>query len=370
MGEQYQFTPFDVGQVKAHMHHDLGPTAIAAILWKADGVSQWSVNGVKGIMDKLDADPNWRGERAEGSGAPRKTSKKQDASVVSYVLNERGNRKTTVSSVKRQFPELRKLSNTLIESRLHDADLGWLPRRKKSRVGKIYQEPRIQYCRMVLRMQQKLLEKWAYFDGTVYFLDRTDAEHEQSLQAALGSHVWRRYDGKDALWEENIGPSAYNKAQGKPVRIWGMLALGRLSVHILEEWETMNQDVYCDLIEERFEGWMADATHLVCDFEGLLRTKNSLAEVKRTGLQLVPKYPRCSQDFNAIENAWDLVKQRLDETIPKRLETRDEFIVRYHATVQWVNKHRAHRLWYLSTNQKERAIECLRMVPPGSRTSW
>ena len=48
----YQFTPFDVGQIKAHMHHGLGPTAIADIMWKPDGTSQWSVNAVKDQMDK------------------------------------------------------------------------------------------------------------------------------------------------------------------------------------------------------------------------------------------------------------------------------------------------------------------------------
>ena len=149
-------------------------------MWKAGGESQWSVNGVKDQMDKLAADPQYRGERAKGSGPPRKTSKKQDERVVHHVLKERGNRKTTVSSVKRQFPELRHVSNALIEDRLHDADLGWLPRRKKSRVSSIYLEPRIQYCRMVLRMQQKLLDKWAYVDGTVYFLD-----HSHSINSVV-----------------------------------------------------------------------------------------------------------------------------------------------------------------------------------------
>ena len=111
---QYQFTPFDVGQIKAHMHHGLGPAAIAALMWKADGVSQWSANGVKDPMDKLADDPQYRGERAKGSGPPRKTTRKQNERVVNHVFKERGNRKTTVRTVKRQFPELRLLSNALI----------------------------------------------------------------------------------------------------------------------------------------------------------------------------------------------------------------------------------------------------------------
>ena len=35
-----------------------------------------------------------------------------------------------------------------------------------------------------------------------------------------------------------------------------------------------------------------------------------------------------------------------------------------------MNKHRAARLWELSTNQEERAEECLAQEPPGDRISF
>ena len=77
-----------------------------------------------------------------------------------------------------------------------------------------------------------------------------------------------------------------------------------------------------------------------------------------------------SQDFNAIENAWAIVKERLDQTMPTELESRDVFIKRLKAAVRWVNQHRKEQLWYRSINQKERADECLAAKPPGGRTSW
>ena len=203
-----------------------------------------------------------------------------------------------------------------------------------------------------------------------YYLDRTVAEHEQTEQAALGSHVWRRLDGSDALYQDCLGPSSYNKAQGKPVRVWGMLACGHLSIHILEEGEAMNQEVYMELIEERFEEWAGICTHLVCDFEWCLRSTVVVSELKKIGLQLVDAYPKCSQDFNAIENVWDIVKERLEETWPRALESRDEFVIRLRGAVKWINRKRAADLWYLSTNQKERAAECLSSVPQGGRTKW
>ena len=201
-------------------------------------------------------------------------------------------------------------------------------------------------------------------------MDRTEAEHEHSCQAALGSHVWRRKDGSDSLWNVCVGPSDYSKGQGKPVKVWGMLAFGRLSVHILEDGENMNQDVYSELIEEHFEDWMQGCTKLVCDFEKCLRSDKTIAELRRIHVNLVQRYPKCSQDFNPIENAWDVVKDRLDETIPKKMETRDEFIHRYMSAVKWVNKHQAERLWDYCTNQKERARDCLANNPPGGRTRW
>lgn len=200
--------------------------------------------------------------------------------------------------------------------------------------------------------------------------DRTDAEHESTQQAALGIKVWRYKDGRDAFWQDCLGPSKYSKAQGKPVKVWGVLAHGHLSIHILEEGENMNQDVYSDFIEEHFDSWLVGCDKLVCDFESCLRSAKSLQELRRIRVQLVAGYPRCSQDFNAIENAWDVVKQRLNETLPRKLESRDDFIARYREAVRWVNHNKRDDLWYLCTNQKERAMECLQTRPRGGRTRW
>ena len=68
----YQFTPFEVGQVKAHMEHGLGCTAIAKRVFKADGKTPFSERAVLNCMTKLRENPRWRGDREEGSGAPRK----------------------------------------------------------------------------------------------------------------------------------------------------------------------------------------------------------------------------------------------------------------------------------------------------------
>ena len=62
MSGAYQFTPFEVGQVEAHLHHEMNPADIALIVLKPDGKTHYSVTTIHNIIDKLNNDPMWRGE--------------------------------------------------------------------------------------------------------------------------------------------------------------------------------------------------------------------------------------------------------------------------------------------------------------------
>ena len=86
----YQLSPFEVGQVKAHMEHGLGCTSIASRIFKADGKTTFGETAIMNCMNKLRNNPAWRGGREDGSGAPRKTTVKQDRAVVQWVLKHRG----------------------------------------------------------------------------------------------------------------------------------------------------------------------------------------------------------------------------------------------------------------------------------------
>ena len=366
----YQLGPFEIGQIKAHLEHGLGCTAIAKRLFKADRKTAYSEGAVIKAIAKLETNPSWRGEREVGSGAPRKTTKQQDSAIIKWVERNRGKKKVTVATVKKHFPFLRKCGDSLVEERLHDADLHYLRRRKKCLVTEGHLAKRVEYCRALKRKHETTLAKWAYTDGTVYYLDRSEAEHANTVRRALGSHMWRRSDNTEAMFQECIGPSSYNKAQGIPVRVWGMLASGVIHIHILEEGEVMDKILYTELIEDKFEDWCGACEHLVCDFEACLRSEEALHALAKTGLTLVEDYPPVSQDFNAIENVWAILKERLDQTVPIALEGRDSFVKRLKAAVVWANRSRVDQLRYLSCNQKERAADCLRMKPPGGRTKW
>ena len=91
---------------------------------------------------------------------------------------------------------------------------------------------------------------------------------------------------------------------------------------------------------------------------------------KVLGIELVEGYPRCSQDFNAIENCWALLRERLFATLPLGLEPREFFVVRLHEAVTWINRHKRSSLWEFSRNQKKRCRACLDSKPPGGRTKF
>lgn len=365
-----KLTPFEVGQVKAHMEHGLGCVAIAKRIYRSDGKSQFGETAIVNCMNKLKEQPDWRGEREEGSGALRKTTAKQDKEIVRWVLKNHGKVKVSVHRLKKQFAYLREFSDTLVEERLQEADLQYLRRRNKPIVTKEYLQARVDYCRSVKRKHDSTLAKWAYTDGTVYYLDRNDSEHESSKRRSLGTHVWRKSNNREALEQDCIGPSCYSKGQGCPFRVWGVLACGVLHIHIVDEGEVIDSMLYSELIEDKFEEWCGPCDYLVCDFEKSLRSEEALRALEKINLKLVDNYPKCSQDFNAIENAWAILKERLDETMPQHLEGREDFVVRLKAAVRWANTHRSEQLWYLCNNQKERADACLKQKPPGGRTQW
>ena len=162
------------------------------------------------------------------------------------------------------------------------------------------------------------------YNGTVFYRDRTDAENQSTQRAALGGDVWRQTDGSDALFEECVGPSTYAKAQGDPIRIWGMLADDKLFFHILPKGWSMNRWYYRWLIANKFPQWRGNCKYIVQDFEACLRCAEPLEAMASIGMSLVEGHPKYSQDLNAIENAWKLLRDRMAETLPSHLESRDD----------------------------------------------
>ena len=361
-----RLTPFEIGQIKAHLHHGLSAAAIIGIVQKSDG-SPISMQGMVDAIDKLQANKHWRGEREEGSGRPRVTSARLDRAIVNAVFRRRGREKVTVHWLKKRLISARRVSDSTLEARLHEAGLQWLRRRRKTLVPKKYKRSRCEYADRIKKMHRTTLERFAFTDGATWYLDKTDEAYESTQRAALGNSMWRKTDRKDALWADCVGPSSYAKAQGEPVRVWGMLSKGVLHTAVLRKGECMNRWNYATLIRRHFRKWLGGCDLLVQDHERCLHCDEPLEVLQEIGCELVD-FPKCSQDLNAMENCWKLLRDRLYDTLPVARESRDDFLVRLRNAVNWLNANKTEELHLFWSNQKERAADV--HVLKGGRTKW
>ena len=208
--------------------------------------------------------PDWRGGDSRAGGRPPAISDAQKKELVDLVFRERGSAVVTTKYCKRKLPFLRNLNKSIVCRYLEDAGLAYLTRRLKTAVPANHKPARIEYCNWILSKQQRTLDRFAYTDGTTFYLARGPAEFADKQRAALGKYVWRMSSGKDGLHGDNIGGSLYAKAQGKPVKIWGFFANGRLQYYVLPEdvddkgkkrTTNMNIDRYRWLIDCKFAIW-------------------------------------------------------------------------------------------------------------------
>eukprot|EP00973_Karenia_brevis_P077319 10740280-Karenia_brevis.AAC.1 len=363
--------PFEVGQIVALLNEGYtSHRTIATKVRKADGgVPGFGSVGV--AVRRLAAEPGWTGERREGSGRPRATTEKDDAELERVVRERRGKEKLTSRKLRVRVTAFKKLKPVTVRRRLTERGIKWLRRRKKTLIEDEDREVRKEWAHWVLRQSLEYLSRWVYSDGVTFYLDRTDKEFAQSKRRALGTHVWRKTDQKEALYHDCVGASSYKKAQGRPVRVWGLLVDGELKITVLEDGLVMNRWNYEWVVRQRFAKWLEgkESPILIQDRERCLWCEEPVAAIKECGIHLLHRQPSNSPDLNAIENAWGKLRSRLDDTITDEREDRDAFIVRLRYAVQWVNKHNQAELAYLCTNQKERAAELLD-VTDGARTQW
>ena len=91
MAAERQLTPFELGQIKALMHHALGCRAIADIV-DQPGAGHWGHTPIASAMTKLIAGPKRRGDRNVGSGRKRNATTSFDRKVAREAVEMRGAR--------------------------------------------------------------------------------------------------------------------------------------------------------------------------------------------------------------------------------------------------------------------------------------
>jgi transposase len=353
---------------------------IARLVTKTDGTNP-VVHAVDLVIARMKADSEWRGETdSSAAGRPASLTELHKKQLADLVFRERGKARVTIPLCKKRLPFLRRVSDMTVCRALHEAGLAWITRRMKTAVPQETKLARVEYCKWLLSKQQRTLGRFAYTDGTTFYLARTFVENADKKRAALGKHVWRMANGKDGLWDENVGPSLYAKGQGLPVKIWGFLGNGHVEYYVLPvdpgnstKTTHMNGDRYEWLVTNKFASWRQacfeddEPVSLVQDRERCLWQERNLKALRQTGCPAVD-HPKHSPDLNAIEGWWKLLRQRLEVTEPEEFEGRAGFLVRLRRAATWLNSNRGAQVLQLCTNQKQRAHEVIALS--GAKSRW
>ena len=347
---------------------------------KTDGTKP-SLKAIDSTLAKKRKSPDWRGEDEAKSGRPESLTKDQKKQLKKVVWDNKGKAVVTVKYCKKLLPFLRNVCKATVCKALHEIGLKWLTRRCKTRVPKKSKRRRTAYCRWLLKQKSDFLGRFAYTDGTTFYIARGPAEQEGKRYAALGKCVWRMANGKDGLFDENVGPSLYAKSQGKPIKIWGFFANGRLCYFVLprdktkKKYKTTNMTIerYHKLITTKFKQWRQECfgdnrrVHLVQDGEKCLWHDKNLDALAKAGCDVVD-HPSGSPDLSSIEGWWRRLRQRLELTEPEEHESREAFLVRLRRTVDWMNEHLHAEALKMCTNQKQRANDVLYLR--GALSKW
>lgn len=374
-GRSFQrLTPLQRGMIFMGFLQGMSLKDIACDVPKSDG-SHPSPQAVSDTIDLANANggSEWDGVVSGDAGRPRSTSSSLDKKITEIVFRKRGSACVTATYIRKVLVAARSVAVRTVQRRIREAGLRWLRRRRKTLLSAAHKQERLEWVVFVFEQAASKLARWAYTDGTSFYLARTAEEHLDKQRAALGTHVWRAANGRDALFEDCVGPSAYAKAQGTCVRIWGLLFAGVLCVYVLPKGAVMNAVWYTWLIENRFRLWLdmaykaSSQVFLVQDHERCLWTEEPLDAMEDANIVLLD-FPTSSQDLNPIEVAWREVKARLNNTMPVQFESRPQFIQRLHRAVGWCNCHRGPLFRKICSSQKAWAKDVMEATPPGGRT--
>lgn len=366
-------------QIVAFARAGWAKTKIRGQVRKPNGAKP-TLRTVQGVVAKATKDPTWRGQRQWSGGRPKTLTPAQQKEVVDLVFAERASAVVSIRYCKKKIPSLRKVSRWTIGRSLQDAGLAWLRRCLKRWVPPSARQQRKRHAWWLNRQARSLFRRFVYIDGTTFYLARGVDEADNKRRGRLGRLAWRMANGKDGLHSDNVGPSMYAASQGKPVKVWGVLANGRFSYCVLPadgaRTTHMNGRRYRSMLKTKAKKWLRHSygrrvpstLHLVKDGETCLWTDDALKAECAVGLQTFRRHPKYSPDLNAIEGFWGRLRQLLDDRAPEAAETRADFLVRLRRTVQWMHDNLAAEMMGMCTNQHERADAVLNLE--GARTEF
>jgi len=377
-----RFSTFARGRIVGKFEEGATKSKILKHVLKKDG-TRASYRAIGGVLARARSDPEWQGEDSSAGGRPQEFSAKELARVKKLIHAEVGLARVTIPYLRKRLPFLKRVTREGVRKVLKRMKYVWRLRRGKAAIAAKYKPQRLTYSDWVLDQSQADLNRFAYVDGTGFYLARTPEQQVDKERAGLGRYCYRLATGEDSLEDRNVGASCYAKGQGLPVKIWGFFCDGWLEYYVLPKDYTddgklttkhMNGDRYRAMVAKHFAGWRKKClprggrVFVVKDYERFLRSEETIAAETQAGCHQIPEYPKCSPDLNAIEGWWRKLKLRLEETEPTGMESREAFLRRLRRAVDFLNRNCRAQGRRLCRNQKERARECKKLA--GARTRW
>lgn len=360
-----------------------GPTQIAKTIRKPDRAALKPRN-VRKVIRKFKKDPKWDGSREQGTGPTPVLTDSDKNDIKKIVIKHRGKEVVTIRFIKKLRKHLRKVSDRTISRALHEAGLAWLRRRRERALTRAHKLPRIDFSHWLLKeVPLQETKRYAFVDGTAYYLALCESQAEDQGRRRLGQFVWRDAAGKDGLFTDCVGPSLYAAKQGKPIKVWGFLCMGHLCIEVLPEDSStksgtahMNAWRYQEMIDKYGKKWLREchggtlprSTTLIQDHERCLWTKDSIACLAANNLHVLDNYPVNSPDLNPIECVWAHLRRVLDSGAPAGVESRPAFIKRLRAAVRKLNTTDKETLQSLCGSMHKRADAVIK--GRGARTDF
>lgn len=176
-----RLTPFQRGMVYMGSLAGMSLSDIAEKVRKSGGGSP-SKSVVKDTIAQARANggSSWDGVLRGGAGRPRKTGGALDKEIASMVTKKRGSAQVTAAYVHKVVKAARKTTVRTIQRRLREAGLRWLRRRRKTLLSKDHLSARLSWAAFVHSRTSLMLSRWAYTDGTAFYLARTSDNPRQN----------------------------------------------------------------------------------------------------------------------------------------------------------------------------------------------
>jgi len=140
---------------------------------------------VQGLVAKAAKDSAWRGERRSSGGRPQTLTPEQQKELYNLVVNERASSTVTGKFCQKLIPSLRKTSCWAIGRALKHAGLAWLRRRVKRWVPPAARQQRMRHARWLNKQPGSLFCRFAYIDGTTFYLARCSDEADNKRWGRL-----------------------------------------------------------------------------------------------------------------------------------------------------------------------------------------